>query len=266
LALEWQGERASLRTVAAPGKVGLGKGMRVNVPGLCVFVFGVGLSACNQKDAAKCEQALGVVRQALTQENFSAAAQWREYAYKHCADQAQLQELDQSIVRRRGELEARNQAAEQRKTETRQLLKVFLQWVADNRTAPERASSTPSCDPAPDEATEKAKARLCSASRVAGQSQLAARYWEAEPAIARFSVKLPDVTTCEEIGAGKVLKTWQVATTGGATTSRFRCEFPSGPLAGLNAVLSQAVNADLYIFNPSYLEKEPAFRSILEGP
>jgi len=239
--------------------------MRANLSGPCLFLFVAGLSACNQKDAAKCEQALGVVKQALAQENFSGAAQWREYAYKQCADQAQLQALDQSIVRQRGEVESRNHAAEQRRTETRQLLKVFLQWVADNRASPERASATPSCDPA-DEAKEKSKERLCSASRVAGQSQLSVRYWEAEPAIARFSVKLPDVATCEEIGASKALKTWQVATTGGATTGRFRCEFPAGPLAGLNAVLSQAVNADLYVFNPSYLEKEPAFRSLLEGP
>ena len=52
--------------------------MRANLSGLCLFVLGAGLSACNQKDAAKCEQALGVVKQALTQENFSGAAQWRE--------------------------------------------------------------------------------------------------------------------------------------------------------------------------------------------
>ena len=161
--------------------------------------------------------------------------------------------------------EARNRAAEQRKTENRQVLKVFLQWVADNRAAPDKASASPACDPPADAAKEKAKERLCMGSRFAGQYQLSTRYWEAEPAIARFSVKLPDVTTCEEIGASTVLKTWQVATTNGATTTRYRCEFPSGPLAGMNAVLSQAVNADLYVFNPSYLEKEPALRVILDG-
>ncbi|MFZ5894542.1 MAG: hypothetical protein ACOY0T_25995 [Myxococcota bacterium] len=240
--------------------------MRANLSGLSVLLVGVCLTACNQKDAAKCEQALSTVKQALAQENFNGAAQWREYAYKQCDDRTQLEALDQSIVRQRGEVEARTRAAEQRKTENRQLLKVFLQWVADNRAAPDKASAAPSCDPAADAAKEKAKERLCTASRTAGQYQLAARYWEAEPAIARFSVKLPDVATCEEIGASKVLKTWQVATTGGSTTARFRCEFPAGPLAGLNAVLSQAVNADLYVFNPSYLEKEPALRVILDGP
>jgi hypothetical protein len=241
--------------------------MRANLSGLSsvAVLVAFSLPACNQKDAAKCDEAMNTVKQALQQENFNGAAQWREYAYKQCEDRTQLEQLDQSIVRQRGEVEARNRAAEQRKTENRQVLKVFLQWVADNRAAPDKASASPACDPPADAAKEKAKERLCMGSRFAGQYQLSTRYWEAEPAIARFSVKLPDVTTCEEIGASSVLKTWQVATTNGATTTRYRCEFPSGPLAGMNAVLSQAVNADLYVFNPSYLEKEPALRVILDG-
>lgn len=231
-----------------------------------IFVcLALGLAACKQKDAAQCEQAISTVKQALSQENFNGAAEWREYAYKQCEDAAQLSELDQSIVRRRGEVEARTQAAEQRKTENRQVLKVFLQWVADNRAAPERASAAPTCDASASAEQIKAKARLCSASRAAGQYPLMVSYWEAEPAIARFTVKLPDITSCEEIGASSVLKTWQVPTTSGATTPRTRCEFPAGPLAGMHAVLSQAVNAELYVFNPSYLEKEPALRAILDG-
>jgi hypothetical protein len=229
-------------------------------------VLGLGLGACNRKDPEQCSQAQQVVQKALAQENFSGAEQWRQYAYKQCDDHAALEALDQSIVRVRGEVEARHRAAEQRKTESRQLLKVFLQWVADNRAAADKASASPSCDPVSEPEKAKFKQRLCSATRVAGSSALLARYFEAEPAIARFSVKLPDVATCEEIGATRALKTWAVGVTSGGTTPRFLCEFPAGPLAGLHATLSQAANADLYVFNPAYLEKEPAFRSILEGP
>lgn len=223
------------------------------------------MPGCKQKDAAQCEQAISTVKQALSQENFTGAAQWRDYAYKQCEDPAQLSDLDQSIVRRRGEIEARTRSAEQRKTENRQLLKVFLQWVADNRAAPDRASAAPACDASAPAEKVKTKERLCSASRTAGQYPLLLSYWEAEPAIARFTVKLPDVTSCEEIGASKVLKTWQVPTTSGVTTPRSRCEFPAGPLAGMNAVLSQAGNAELYVFNPSYLEKDTALRGVLDG-
>ena len=103
------------------------------------------------------------------------------------------------------------------------------------------------------------------ASRVAGTHPLTARYWGEDPKLARFSIKLPDVTSCEEIGASKA-KTWQVAATGGRTTARHRCDFAAGPLTGMVAVLSEAVNAELYVFDPGYLDKEPGYKQILEGP
>lgn len=225
-------------------------------------------SGCNRADPAKCDEALKVTRDAIDHENFAGAQQWREYAWKQCEDRSTLESLDRQLVAKRGEVEVRERAAAERRQAKTQLLKVFLGWVADNRLAPDHASSSPSCDPpaANDPLKDKSKLRLCTATRAAGQHQLLARYWEAEPAIARFNVKLPDVATCEEIGATKLLKTWQVAATGGRTTPRFRCEFPSGALAGMNAVLSQAVNADLYVFNPAYLEKEPALRQVLDAP
>jgi hypothetical protein len=223
---------------------------------------------CNRADPAKCDEALKVRRDAIDHENFSGAQQWREYAWKQCEDRSTLDALDRQLVAKRGEVETRERAAAERKQQKTQLLKVFLTWVADNRLAPDRASSSPTCDPpaANDPKKEQSKERLCTATRAAGQHQLLARYWAAEPAIARFNVKLPDVATCEEIGATKLLKTWQVAATGGRTTPRFRCEFPSGALAGMNVVLSQAVNADMYVFNPTYLEKEPALRQVLDAP
>jgi hypothetical protein len=238
------------------------------VSSLLVVASGLLGSGCNRADPAKCDQALKVAREAIDHENFAGAQQWREYAWKQCDDRATLEALDRQLVAKRGEVETRERAAADRRQAKAQLLKVFLGWVADNRLAPDRASSSPTCDPpaANDPLKESSKQRLCTATRAAGQNQLLARYWAAEPAIARFNVKLPDVATCEEIGANKLLKTWQVAATGGRTTPRFRCEFPSGPLAGMNAVLSQAVNADLYVFNPSYLEKEPALRQVLDAP
>ena len=238
------------------------------VSSLLVVASGLAGSGCNRADPAKCDQALKVAREAIDHENFAGAQQWREYAWKQCEDRSTLDGLDRQLVAKRGEVETRERAAADRRQAKAQLLKVFLGWVADNRLAPDHASSSPTCDPpaANDPQKDSSKQRLCTATRAAGQNQLLARYWAAEPAIARFNVKLPDVATCEEIGATKLLKTWQVAATGGRTTPRFRCEFASGALAGMNAVLSQAVNADLYVFNPSYLEKEPALRQVLDAP
>lgn len=223
---------------------------------------------CNGKDAKKCDEALQTTRAAISRESFDAAQQWREYAWKQCEDRATLEALDKELSGKRAEVENRKRAAEQLAQSKRDLLKVFLTWVAENRAAPEKASATPSCDPFLENEPKAVagKQRLCTATRAAGSYQLFARYYEAEPVAARFNVKLPDVTSCEEIGATKQLKTWAVAATGGHTVPRFRCEFAAGPLAGMQAVVSQAVNADLYVFNPTYLDKEPSYRSILDAP
>src|SRR5688572_1686716 len=39
---------------------------------------------CDSKDAAKCDEALRVTRQAAGIGDFTSAQKWREYAYKHC--------------------------------------------------------------------------------------------------------------------------------------------------------------------------------------
>jgi len=226
------------------------------------------LSGCKGKDPQKCDEALSTTRSALARETFDAAQQWREYAWKHCEDRAVLDGLDRELTAKRAEVENRKRAAEQAVLQKRELLRVFLTWTAENRAAPEKASVAPSCDPFPDndKKAEAEKRRLCTATRTAGSAPLMVRYFEAEPTAARFSIKLPESTSCEEIGAGKPLKTWAVAATGGRTVPRHRCEFGAGPLAGLQAVVSEASNADLYVFAPSYLDKEPSYRSILDAP
>jgi hypothetical protein len=178
-----------------------------------------------------------------------------------------LEALDREITGKRAEVEARRTEAEAKAQTKRELLKVFLSWVRDNRADPARASVQPTCDApaAGDPKGDKSEERLCTASRMAGTAPLTVRYYQAQPAAARFSVKLAEPTTCEEIGAPKVVKTWQVAAMGGQTAQRFRCEFSTGPLAGLHAVGSQALNAELYVFDPVYLEREPALRTILGG-
>lgn len=226
------------------------------------------LLACARKDAETCSQALQVTRQAALREDFTAASAWREYAYKQCADPGTLAGIDRELSAAQAQVSARQAALQRRRSATRELLKVFLGFVATHRNNPERASSTPSCDPpAPDDPKkDESKERFCAATRSAGSYPMLVRFWAAEPSAVRFTVKLPDATSCEEIGAATTLKTWSVAAVGGKTTARSRCEFSTGPLAGMHAVLSRAVNADLHLFHPSYLDREPSLRPILEGP
>lgn len=223
---------------------------------------------CSTKDPEKCDRALTVARQAAAGADFTAAGAWRDYAYRQCEDRAALEAMDRDITARQAEVAAQQAAKRERRNQTRELLKVFLGFVAGHRNSPDQASSAPSCDPLPSDSAKKGESteRFCVATRSAGTHPMLARYWGAKPPVARFSVKLPDSTSCEEIGASRVVKSWPVAAVGGKTTGRSRCEFVSGPLTGMHAVLSQAVNADLYIFHPEYLDYEPSMKLVLEGP
>lgn len=235
-------------------------------------LFVAAASGCNQKDAQKCEEAQGVIRQAIAKEDFAAATNWRQYAWQNCEDTSVLGNLDQEIVTQRGAVVARKRAAAARRAETVELLKLFLGWVAQNRRAPQNASAEPVCDGSDDEAApavpgkKPSEERLCTATRQAGSHEFSVRYWEAEPEAARFTVKIPDLTSCAELGAKNPIRTWPVAATEGRTTQRSRCEFTTGALAGLHAVLSQAQNSELYVFSPAYLDRDPTYKVILTGP
>ena len=223
-----------------------------------------GLSGADQ---AKCTQALEVTRRSISVEDFASAQTWREYAWKQCDDRASLEALDKELTAKRTEVETRKRELETKNANRRELLKVFLSWVWNNKADPSRASAAPTCEPpaAGDPKGEKSEDRFCSATRTAGTHTLTVRYYQSQPAAARFTVRLPDATTCEELGAPTVVKTWQVPATGGRSAERFRCSFTSGPLAGMHAVGSKAVNAELYVFDPVYLEKAPEQKTLLEG-
>ena len=219
---------------------------------------------CNQKDAEKCTQALGTTRQASTAEDFALAKQWREYAYKQCEDQAALASLDKEISEREAAVTARKDAEAKKKAESTQLMRLFTDFAAQNRAAPDRASAAPVCDPLPEGAKPDSKDRFCTGTRQAGTYALQVRFWQADPQAFRFSVKPEDPITCELLG-GTVGKTWDVAAVGGAYAKRHRCDL-GGSLSGLQGVVSEAARADVSVFSPQYLDRDPGMKPILSGP
>lgn len=228
------------------------------------------LSACNKKDPEKCSQAQQVVKQSLDLEDFNLAQQWRGYAYSHCEDPGALAQIDQSIVDKQNVVKVREETKAKKEAERAKLMKLFGEFVAQNRAAPERASANPVCDPPPADAPAKAgepsKDRFCTGVRQVGTSyNFQVRYWEADPKAFRFTVT-PDLpVTCDMIGPAQPSKQWDVAATGGKSVKRTRCQL-SGPLQGLLAVVSAASRAEAYVFSPEYLEKDPGMKPILEGP
>jgi hypothetical protein len=235
-----------------------------------MLVFGsLGLAvACNQGSDEKCTQAQTVIRQALGAKNFDAAMQWREYAYKQCSDKVALRALDAEIVTHRSQAEVAKQEALHAQQVHQQVLGVFQQWVAASRGAPERAIQNPVCEGDQDSAEAKNKERLCNGTRAisgADDASLSLRYWEKDPAeSARYSVRLSLPTNCDPLGPNRIIKVIDAPATNGATVKRYYCEYMGGALNGLQALASEANNADLYVFTPKYLEHDASFAAQLK--
>jgi hypothetical protein len=221
-------------------------------------------TGCKQGDPEKCTQAQTVVRTALEAGDFASAHTWRDYAYKQCEDRTQLATLDQSIVQRESAAAAKKTADEQEARDTSALAKLFFQFVADNRAAPDKASQTPACDPPPAGASAESKDRFCTATRQAGTHALEARYWDADHGAVRFTTTLDGEIDCKQL-AGSVSKQWDVPAVGGKSAKRTRCDL-SGALQGLTAVVTAAHHAPLYVVSPTYVAHDPGWHAILEGP
>jgi hypothetical protein len=213
------------------------------------------LPACKRKDPEKCENAQKVTRQAAEVGDFTLARQWREYAYKHCADTSRLGALDQEITDKERQKAEQVAATERKQAEIEQLLQIFADWTKQNKDAAERAAPGPSCD-----GPEDKKERWCSAQRsVSGKYTLAVRYWEAEPAAAQFSVRAPGEVACDKLGPSTVLKTMH----GGA---RVYCDVTGGALEGLKLLVTRTAEGSLVsAFTPKYLERDAGLRAIVEG-
>jgi hypothetical protein len=233
-----------------------------------VLLLGAVLTAlgCSEKDATKCTEALDGTHKSLAAGDVGLTGQWRDRSYKYCADQASLSALDKEIVDKQSSDAAAKQAELERTAQTTALIKLFVGWAAENRAAPDHASASPKCDG--DDATGaaaaevKTKDRLCTATRTAGASTLTARYWQADETIELFTTTPVGPVSCDDLGPNKVLKTFGVSAKTGQLVKRDRCELTSGPLSGLNVVVSAASNAPVYVFSSSFLDKDPALKKI----
>jgi hypothetical protein len=243
--------------------------MRTSVGELLVLVAALSAFGCSEKDATKCQEALDGTRKSVAAADTALTNQWRERAYKYCADQASLVALDREISDKQS-AEATAKAAEaQRLALNAGLLKTFVTWAGDNKVAPDHASVSPKCDgdepdagaPKLAASDPKATQRFCTATRTAGSNTLTARYWEADKTIELFMTKAPAPASCDDLGPNKVLKSWDVPAANGQSVKRTRCQL-GGSLSGMQAVVSQAANAAVYIFSPSYLEKDAALKKI----
>ncbi len=232
--------------------------MRARWPwAVCAISIAFGTTGCKRKDAAKCDEALGVARKSADVADFALARQWREYAYKHCEDSGQLQALDKEIVDKERAHQEKEAAEAALRKEVDDLARVFADWAGQNKADPSRAAP-PTCEG--DEAAAEKKERWCNGQRsVSGKYTLGVRYWEAEPAAVQFSVKAPGELTCEALGPSSVINTLS----GGA---RIYCDMTGGSLAGMKALLTRTPDGmQVTAFSPQYLARDAGLKAIVGG-
>ncbi len=224
---------------------------RAVLAALCLCLFALG--GCKKKDAAKCTEAQNTIRQAIAGEDFASARQWREYAYKQCADQSELDALDKEIVEKEAAMQKRKADEEATKRRTDELVKLFIDWIGQHKANPEGAAVTVSCV---GEESEK-KERWCTRERAASEFSLKVTYWEADPQAFEFASIAPGPVKCEELGPGSVLKDAHEG-------ALLHCGFNGGTLNGLQALITRTAQGTLLsVVSPSYVERHAGFRARL---
>lgn len=223
---------------------------------------------CSTKDPAKCTSGLATARQALTVKDIALATQWREYAYKQCEDQGQLGQLDKEIVERQASIAKEQSDKLKVQAEQKQLLSLFKDWVTAARNAPEKSVNAPVCEGEDDAKLKATKERFCAGTRAVTGGPgggLRVRYWEKSPAeVALFTVRLPLPVTCNDLGGNRVVKATQIPSSSGRTVARTHCELTDGPLAGLQALATEANSTELKVFSVKYPEQDPTLRVQLQ--
>ncbi len=235
-------------TVASRTKIRVWLGL-----GMLFGLGSTGFTACG-KSTQNCTKGQEGVRQSLQAGDAALVQRWREYAYQHCADRAALGTLDREVADGLAAIERRKSEAARQKQESLALLGAFTSWVAGARAAPETASASPACEGG--EAEQKSKERWCMARRMAGTHALEVRYWEKESTAARFSTVMPGPITCQDLGPNQVVRTWTIP---GTPVKRTHCQLTGGALAGMQALVAEAVNGPLQVFSARYVELDPAF-------
>lgn len=221
------------------------------------------LAGCHKTDPNACSHAMNVARESMKDQNVALARRWRDYAWKQCTDKTALQNLDKELVSDERALVKFKQQVELRKTQSQELLGLFVQWTGDHRASPESASVNVICEQeqprekgAPPPKLPNKQHRFCTRTRaVTGSFSLQVRYLEDDPSVAHFSTIAPGDVKCDALGPNKVLKRWP---------ARTECEITGGRLQGLDAVITRAEDGThVEAFSKQYLDQDPMLKNEL---
>ncbi|MEZ4227106.1 MAG: hypothetical protein R3B13_39575 [Polyangiaceae bacterium] len=225
---------------------------RLLLGSICILTITLG--ACNRKDPAKCDNAKSTIQRAIGSEEFAVARQWRDYAYKQCADPADLSTVDKQITDAEAEATRRKTEAETKARDAQQLVKLLTEWAAGHRADPTRAAVNVTC-----QGPEDTKERWCTRERsVGGKYQVSVRYWEETPSAHKFFTIGPAFVKCDAFGTATVIAEKQQG-------AQLYCDVTGGPLAGLKLLIQNATDGTrIHLASNEFLEKDPGFKALAE--
>lgn len=224
--------------------------MRTTVMSFALVVLA---AACQPtKDAQKCQEALNNVTRAVQAKQFDGAMQWRDYAYKQCADQTALQAMDKSITDKKAEI-AKAEAEEAR---AKPLMDVFSKFVAQYKSSAERSATSPLC---PEK--DQPDAGWCTGTRgVGGGTPIEIRYQKETPGTFQYTVKGSGSGTCKQLG-GQEGRSWSVTQKLGGVAKRTHCK-----LSGLDSVVSVANGeTTITLASPGFIALDPNLKRQIES-
>ncbi len=221
-----------------------------------VLAVAVASTGCKRKDPEKCQQALSTVRQGLEARQVSEVSTWRDYAYKHCEDPAELKKLDDDIVAKKKAIEEEKVAAEAFKKEQDRLLSMFKDFVAGGRSDPKSVNKSAKCP-------EDDEEGWCKGERWINRDKnykIDVRWWSEEPEAFSFRTRTLGKRTCEALGGHSVARTW------GESPKWAHCKLKAAPLDGLDALVSWSDKQSTFqVFSAKYLERDSKLMAQVGG-
>lgn len=252
--------------------------LRAALVAVCIVVaLLAGCGHRTKKEAARaCNKAKMALFTAVSRGDFAEARRLRTSAYRDCDEHGELAAVDRQIVDGESNRQLRAAVATRRARERQAFVRFFLDFVRAHRDAPQLASIRASCEPPPPSSTAgvqngdgaapaPSRRRWCTAHRLVSNGRgIEIRYDAGEPRSFRFTTEVDGALDCAALG-GRQTKQWSVAVPGGGAGSRASCAF-DGEFVDLSAVVGSGDISSLHVFSPSYLDREPGARAILDAP
>lgn len=220
------------------------------------------LAGCKKAEQKDCVQALFDGRSAARRDDLEEARRKLAGAREHCTErqQAHADQLEQEIRVKQAKLEHLAEVEALENAAAREVpARALVEWVAHERAAADRGQGESHCFARGEEGFG-----WCESQRDApAGATFSVRYYKTEPQAFRYRAELSMPVVCDDLDAHRVVRKWRLP--GDPPVERVHCEFLSKKLRDLSGLITTSGSeSTVDIFSTEYLERDPAFRVIVE--